>query len=181
MSPVGLTALISRSVRAAGRETIPDAELLRRATNGRDSEALTELVRRYAGLVWGVCRRRLRCEADAEDAFQAAFLVLARKAGAVRGSNVAGWLFRVARRAAARAKRQAEARAGRERPLTAEPAAAAPPPDRELAAALDDELARLPDRFRLPVLLCYLGGHTTEEAARVLGCPRGTILSRLAT
>ena len=181
MGPGPRIARLLRSRAPAPGEPVPDAELLTRFAESRDVAAFELLVRRHGAMVLGVCRRLVRDEHLAEDAFQASFLVLARKAAGVRGANVAGWLFRVARRAAARAKRQAEARAGRERPLTAEPAAAAPPPDRELAAVLDDELARLPDRFRLPVLLCYLGGHTTEEAARVLGCPRGTILSRLAT
>jgi RNA polymerase sigma factor (sigma-70 family) len=181
MGPGSRIARLLQAQAPALSEPISDADLLARFAESRDAAAFELLVRRHGAMVLGVCRRLVRDEHLAQDAFQASFLVLARKAGGVRGPNVAGWLFRVARRAAARAKRQAEARAKRERPLTAEPAAAAPPPARELAAVLDDELARLPDRFRLPVLLCYLGGLTTEEAARALGCPRGTILSRLAT
>jgi RNA polymerase sigma factor (sigma-70 family) len=165
-------------------EPVPDPELLSRFAKDRDESAFELLVWRHAGLVLGVCRRVLRDEHLAEDAFQAVFLVLARKAGSVRGANLAGWLFRVARRVAVRARRQAAARTTREVPLTADPEAreAVGPGERaELAAVLDQEVARLPERYRLPVVLCYLGGRSTEEAAHLLGCPRGTVLSRLAT
>jgi RNA polymerase sigma factor (sigma-70 family) len=165
-------------------EPVPDAELLARFAGAGDEAAFELLVWRHAALVLGVCRRIVRDDHLAEDAFQAVFLVLARKAASVRGANLPGWLFRVARRVAARARRQAERRARREAPLTADvagPPLPCPAEDRESLAVLDEEVARLPDRFRLPVLLCYLGGRTTEDAARVLGCPRGTVLSRLAT
>jgi RNA polymerase sigma factor (sigma-70 family) len=133
--------------------------------------------------VLGVCRRTLRDEHAAEDAFQATFLVLARKARSVRQATVAGWLYRVALRIALRARQGAARRAVRELPLVSEPTAEPPDPlaGDDLRAVLDDELGRLPERFRLPVLLCYVEGHTTEQAARLLGCPRGTVLSRLAT
>ena len=161
-------------------DPLPDGELLARFAASRDQAAFELLVWRHAAMVFGVCRRALRDEHLAEDAFQAAFLVLARKAGAVRGTNVAGWLFRIARRVAVRtAKRLTVVQQ-----ITVEPIATALP-DRleqdELRTLLDDEIARLPERFRLPVLLCYLGGLSTEDAARQLGVPRGTILSRLST
>jgi RNA polymerase sigma factor (sigma-70 family) len=165
-------------------EPVPDGELLSRFARDRDEAAFELLVWRHAAMVLGVCRRVLRDEQLAEDAFQAAFLVLARKAGSIHGANLAGWLFRVARRTALRARRQAAARTNREVPLTADPEArtVADTVDRaELAAVLDEEVARLPERLRLPVVLCYLGGHSTEHAARTLGCPQGTVLSRLAT
>ena len=180
----GLLARWLRGRPAEAGEPVPDADLLARFAGGRDEAAFELLVWRHAALVLGVCRRVVRDDHLAEDAFQAVFLVLARKAGSVRGANLAGWLFRVAWRVAARARRQAEARAKRETPLAVEPEVAplpCPAEDREFLAVLDEEVARLPERFRRPVLLCYLGGRTTEDAARVLGCPRGTVLSRLAT
>ena len=165
-------------------EPVPDEDLLARYAASRDDAAFELLVWRHAILVAGVCRRFVRDEHLAEDAFQAAFLILARKAGSIRGSNLAGWLFRVARRTALRAQHAAALRSQRESSLTVEPIVEPVPhpmENGELLAVLDEEIARLPERFRLPVLLCYLGGSTTEDAARVLGCPRGTILSRLAT
>ena len=128
----------------------------------------------------GLCRRAVRDEQLAEDAFQAVFIVLARKAGSIRGGNVGGWLFRVARRVAARALRDA---ADYCNPLPDVPADPQPSGcgTRELTEILDAEVSRLPERLRRAVILCYLGGHTTEDAARELGCPRGTVLSRLAT
>src|SRR5437764_5960650 len=120
MPPVALTALISRSVRAARRETASDADLLRRATRDRDSEALAELVRPHAGLVWGVCRRRLRHEADAEDAFQAIFFALVRQATRLDASRpLAGWLHTVADRIARKPQVQALRRAAAEVPADA--------------------------------------------------------------
>ena len=161
-----------------------DAVLLDRYTHTGDQAAFELLVWRHAAMVAGVCRRVVRDEHLAEDAFQAVFLVLARNADSVRGTNLAGWLFRVARRVSARARRQASIRTARETPLVSEPLTVPEPSrleQRESFALLDEEVARLPERFRLPVLLCYLGGRTTDEAARLLGCPRGTVLSRLAT
>src|SRR5262245_7789050 len=130
-------------------------------------------------MVLGVCHRAIRDEQLAEDAFQAVFLVLARKAGAIQSRNVAGWLFKVARRVAGRALRNRPV----VHPVIETPVELPIPPveSQELTELLDAEVARLPERLRRPVLLCYLGSHTTEDAARELGCPRGTILSRLAT
>jgi RNA polymerase sigma factor (sigma-70 family) len=160
-----------------------DGELLDRYQSGRDEAAFELLVRRHGAMVLGVCRRTLADSHAAEDAFQATFLVLARKACSVRRATVAGWLYRVALRIALRARQGVARRAGREQPLVEEPAVAGPDQlaGQDLRAVLDDELRLLPERFRLPVLLCYVEGHTTEQAAQLLGCPRGTILSRLAT
>jgi RNA polymerase sigma factor (sigma-70 family) len=172
-----LDRLLARRRESAG-EGVPDSELLRRFTHDRDEAAFELLVWRHGSMVLGLCRRAIRDEQLAEDAFQAVFLVLARRAGAVRG-NLGGWLFQVARRVAARA--------GKNRPVV-QPAIeplTQPPVDSveraELATILDAEIARLPDRLRRPVVLCYLGGRSTEDAAGELGCPRGTVLSRLAT
>jgi RNA polymerase sigma factor (sigma-70 family) len=164
-----------------------DAELLRRFAERRDPAAFELLVWRYAALVWGTCRRALRRSADAEDAFQAAFLLLLRKAGAIRRADaLPGWLHRVSLRVALRARAAAARRARHEQP---DPAAVESAPGREhdpsagtadLRRLLDGEIDRLPAKLRAAVVLCYLDGHTTDEAARRLGCPRGTVLSRLA-
>jgi RNA polymerase sigma factor (sigma-70 family) len=163
---------------ASASEGVPDSELLRRFTRERDEAAFELLVWRHGGMVLGMCRRAIRDEQLAEDAFQAVFLVLARKAAAIHG-NLGGWLFKVTRRVSARAVKNRPAM----QPSIEMPAA--PVPDSterdELSALLDYEVARLPERLRRPVILCYLGGHSTEDAARELGCPRGTVLSRLAT
>ncbi|QJX00559.1 RNA polymerase sigma factor [Frigoriglobus tundricola] len=157
---------------------VPDSELLHRFTLDRDEAAFELLVWRHGSMVLGVCRRAIRDEQLAEDAFQAVFLVLARKAAAVRG-NLGGWLYKVARRVATRAQKKH---------LSTQPVietVAAPVPDLterdEITQVLDTEVARLPERLRRPVVLCYLGGWSTEDAAREIGCPRGTVLSRLAT
>jgi RNA polymerase sigma factor (sigma-70 family) len=160
-----------------------DGDLLDRYLRARDESAFELLVRRHGALVLGVCRRTLRDNHAAEDAFQATFLILARKASSVRQATVAGWLYRVALRVALRSRQSAARRSSREQPIINEPSVEEPDPftGSELRAVLDDELRRLPERFRLPVLLCYVEGNTTEQAAQLLGCPRGTILSRLAT
>jgi RNA polymerase sigma factor (sigma-70 family) len=134
-------------------------------------------------MVLNVCRRVLRREHDAEDAFQATFLTLARKAGAIRKrASLGGWLYQVAYRIALRA-----AAAPRPRPLPDEPLPdpATPEPvcgllHREWRSALDEEVGRLPARYRVPFILCHLEGQTTAAAARVLGCPPGTVGTRLA-
>src|SRR5579883_3508355 len=160
-----------------------DADLLDRFARTGDEAAFELLLWRHARLVMGVCRRTLRDEHLAEDTFQATFLILARKAGSVRRSgSVAGWLHRVARRVAARAAVRRAMSVSREGLLATDPEDRRPGElPGELRAVLDAEVNRLPDRFRLPVVLCYLDGRSTEEAARILGVPRGTVLSRLAT
>jgi RNA polymerase sigma factor (sigma-70 family) len=180
----GLIARLFRDRAPEAGNTATDTDLLARFVGSGDEAAFEVLVWRHAALVFGVCRRVIGDEHRAEDAFQASFLVLARKAGSVRGANLAGWLFRVARRVAIRARKQAATLANREATLAEEPPCPAlphPVENREIAAVLDQEIAALPERFRRVIVLCYLGGHTTEEAACLLGCPRGTVLSRLAT
>ncbi len=160
-------------------DVAPDAELLRRFAATGDQEAFELLVWRHGALVLNLCRRQIGDEHLAEDAFQAVFLVLARKARSVLGGNVAGWLYRVARRVSSRAARNRQRL--REMSALEEAAPETITTERdELAEVLDVEVARLPDRLRRPILLCYLGGRSTEDAARELGCPTGTLLSRLA-
>jgi RNA polymerase sigma factor (sigma-70 family) len=158
----------------------PDPELLARLARARDPEALEILVARYAPLVLGVCRRLLPERADVEDAFQATFLVLARRAPALRrGGSLGAWLHTVASRLALRAR----AARGRVRELGHEPPGGRDPLEeitgRELCAVLDEELQRLPERYRAPILLCCLGGKSREEAAHELGWSEGSVKARL--
>jgi RNA polymerase sigma factor (sigma-70 family) len=162
---------------------VPDAELLSRFTAAREEIAFAALLQRYGPLVFGVCRRVLAGTHDAEDAFQATFLVLVRHAGKLRqGGSLASWLYTVAYRIALKARGSAARRRlheGRFEP----PPAADPTPDverRELCVALDEELSRLPEKYRAPIVLCGLQGLTHQEAARALGCPAGSISKRLA-
>src|SRR5262245_59698897 len=177
MSTATLSSLVRRvRDRLGPHHDARDDQLLERWTGGSDESAFELLVWRHGPMVWQTCRRILRHDHDAEDAFQAAFLVLARKAGSIRtGGSLAGWLYRVASRAAvaARARRGPVA-------LDALPEPAARPDAGELPALLDEELARLPAKYREPFILCYLEGRTTDEAAQALGCPRGTVATRLA-
>lgn len=160
-----------------------DQDLLTRYVDRRDEAAFAALVQRYGPLVLGVCRRVLGHAQDSEDAFQATFLVLARKAGAItKGASMGGWLYRVAYRIARKLKGRQARRQLREREAQ-EFAAAEETPAwvwRELRAVLDEEVNRLPDKYRLPFILCYLHGKTNEEAAQQLACPVGTLSSRLA-
>src|SRR5579884_1443507 len=162
---------------------IPDTELLCRFSRNRDETAFAALVRRHGPMVLAVCRRVLRDGHTAEDAFQATFLVLARKAGSLaKPELLANWLYGVARRTAAKAKTDAAKRRLHERR-----AVRTPPSDpcdelewHDLRAVLDEEVSRLPERYRVPVVLCYLQGQTNAEAARRLGCSRGTVATLLA-
>jgi RNA polymerase sigma factor (sigma-70 family) len=165
-------------------DTAPDAELLRRFVEANDRSAFELVVRRHAELVWGVCRGALPHDSHAaEDAFQAVFLALARRAASVRDGSAAGWLFRVARNAALRARARSARRATG--PLPDALAGGGPPVDegasqREAAPVVAEEVDRLDAKFRAPVLLCFFEGHTHQEAAARLGWPVGTVASRLA-
>jgi RNA polymerase sigma factor (sigma-70 family) len=166
---------------------VTDAELLRRFLSGHDEASFELLLWRHGPMVLGVCRRVLGDAHDAEDAFQATFLTLARKGGSIgKRASVSGWLYTVAHRIALRAKARAARRSRRERPLgdLAVPEAGCEPADllawRELRPLIDAEVERLPDKYRATFVLCYLEGKTNEEAAEQLGCPKGTVQSRLA-
>jgi RNA polymerase sigma factor (sigma-70 family) len=173
-----------RTLAGAGRSgEHTDTSLLERFATAKDPAAFARLVERHGPMVLAVCNRVLHDAHAAEDAFQATFLVLVRKAGSLgRPDRLGPWLYGVACRVAARARVEACKRRVRERPLTDVPAGD-PADERvwhDLRPVLDEEVNRLPEKFRAAVVLCYLEGRTCEEAARALGCPRGTILSRLA-
>ncbi len=163
-----------------------DQELLERFRARRDEAAeaaFTALVHRHGPMVRDVCRRLLRDPADANDAFEAIFLVLVRKAGSVRvGPTLAPWLYGVSVRVARRARAVAARRRGQERTNAEipEPPSREPGPEADLRTLIDDALRGLPDRYRSAIVLCYLEGLTHEEAAHRLCCPVGTIHSRLA-
>jgi RNA polymerase sigma factor (sigma-70 family) len=161
--------------------TRSDGELLDRFRTDRDEAAFALLVRRHGPMVLGVCRRTLRNEADAEDAFQATFLVLARRAHTVSPADRVGtWLYGVAYNTARKARTTNRRRLARER-RAGEARLPADRDDRsDLREVLDVELNRLPERFRAAVLVCDLEGESLQEAARRLDCPLGTVASRLA-
>ena len=161
-----------------------DRQMLERFVDGRDEAAFEVLVARHGPMVFNVCRQLVRDPHDVEDAFQAVFLVLVRKARTIRVEGSLGpWLYTVANRVAARA------RANRRRMATREVSAAIEvsesPADNsvdrlEAAVVIQEELGHLPERLRAPLVLCYLQGMTHELAAGQLGCPIGTVRSRLS-
>src|SRR5262249_17955767 len=150
----------------------------------REEAAFAALVHRHAPMVWGVCRRVLHRHQDAEDAFQATFLVLVRKAASIvpRGL-VANWLYGVAHQTAWKARATNARRQTREKQVTAMPEPTVEQPDlwNDLRPLLDQELNRLPDKYRAVIVLCDLEGKTRKEAARHFHVPEGTVASRLAT
>jgi RNA polymerase sigma factor (sigma-70 family) len=161
-----------------------DGQLLDRYLGRRDEAAFEALVRRHGPMVLGVCRRVLSDNQDAEDAFQAAFLVLVRKAASIQPRDLVGnWLYGVAYRTALETRGILARRRAMERQVTAMPepiresARAAP----DACAILDEELSRLPDKYRTPVVLCELEGRTRKQVARMLRIAEGTLSSRLAT
>ena len=162
---------------------LTDGQLLEGYLGRRDEAALAALVRRHGPMVWGVCRRILRNHYDAEDAFQATFLVLVRKAASIASRELlANWLYRVAYQTALNARAAAAKRGARERQVTTmpEPAVAEPGLWRDLQPVLDEALSRLPDKYRAVIVLCDLEGKTRKNAARQLGMPEGTVAGRLA-
>ncbi len=178
-----VTETLARALQIA-RAHVPssDRDLLTRYAESGDQTAFATVVSRHAATVLGVCRRVLHSQADAEDACQAVFLILARRVGTVRWqASAANWLYTTARKVALNASKAAARRARRE-------LQAAVPEEfcdvdqmtgRELLAALDEELERLPPRYREPLVLCYLQGLTRDEAAQRLGLPPATLKTQL--
>jgi RNA polymerase sigma-70 factor (ECF subfamily) len=165
---------------AAGRT---DGQLLASFLDQKDEAAFEALVRRHGPMVFGVCHRVVRNHHDAEDAFQATFLVLARKASSVRPrERLANWLRGVALRIAMKAKTITAKRRVREKHVTEMPEPEAAQQDQwsDLQSLLDQELNGLPENYRLPILLCDLEGKTIKEATQQLGWPQGTLAGRLA-
>ncbi len=163
---------------------LSDADLLERFRGRREEAAFTLLVQRHGPMVYGICRRVLGEAHGAEDAFQATFLVLVRNAGSIRKrQSLASWLHGVALRIAHKARAKSARQRERERQVL--PSAADTDPSealaaRELRAALDEEIARLPDKYRTPLVLCYLAEQTHEQAAAELGWPKSSVTARLA-
>jgi RNA polymerase sigma factor (sigma-70 family) len=172
---------LGRAARLQAALMLSDAQLLERFALQRDEAAFEALLHRHGPPVFGVCRRLLYDAHDAEDAFQATFLVLARKAGGIdRRSLLGNWLYGVASRIASRARKNACRRQGKrcDFDLNAVPGAeTSAEPD--VAFLLHEEVQRLPDKYRGPVVLCYLEGQTNEEAATRLQWPVGTVKTRL--
>jgi RNA polymerase sigma factor (sigma-70 family) len=174
-APVGLHWVTARQ----NPDAAPDGELLVRFLEHRDEAAFAALVHRHAAMVFGTCRRVLGNATDADDAFQAAFVVLVRKArGLTDRACVGNYLYGIAFHTALKAKAMAAKR------RTHEARSHAPEPhfdSSEVLAALDEELAKLPEKYRAPVVMCELEGRSRRSAAEALGVAEGTISSRLAT
>lgn len=160
-----------------------DGQLLDIFVQWHEEAAFAALVRRHGPMVLSVCRRVLRQAQDAEDAFQATFLVLAKNAHRLREPNLlASWLYGVAYRTALHARQRAAQRSAREKEAASMPQPESNPEvgSQELRQLLDEELSRLPEKYRAALVLCYLEGKTNEEAARLLGWPSGSMSHRLA-
>jgi len=174
---------LRQSAELGAAAQLTDAELLTRFLDCRDLGALEALVRRHAPMVWSVCRRIVPNHHDAEEAFQAVFLVLLRRAAAIAPREMlANWLYGVARQTALKANSMLNLRHRRERQVHDMPEPGAKPVASSCAFEpfLDEELSRLPDKDRLVIVLCDLEGRSRKEVARQLGLPEGTVASRLA-
>jgi RNA polymerase sigma factor (sigma-70 family) len=173
-----------RKVSALGNAAdLTDSQLLERFTRHREEAAFATILRRHGPVVLSVCERVLHDRHDVEDAFQATFLLLLRKASSLRQPELLGaWLYGVAYRTALRAKADAARRRLHERAAAAQRMAlpSEDPVWRDLRPVLDDAINRLPVKYRLPFVLCYLEGKTHAQAAQQLGCPEGTIATRLS-
>jgi RNA polymerase sigma factor (sigma-70 family) len=172
--------LIRRVVEDRRLKDLPDQELLRCFLAGHDKAAFDALLRRHGSMVLDVCRNVLRNEQDAEDAFQATFLVFAQKAGAIRkGASVGSWLYGVAYRTASNSRTRSARRQKHEARSGTTAVAADDFTWREVQQLLHAELNRLPERQRAPLVHCYLEGKTQDEAARLLGVSKAAVKKRL--
>jgi RNA polymerase sigma factor (sigma-70 family) len=163
--------------------SLTDRQLLECFTGRHDQAAFAAIVDRHGPMVWGLCRRVLRNVHDAEDAFQATFLVLVRKAASLRSSGLlANWLYGVAYRTAMKARAATARRRQKEKQMIDLPEPRAQPADawRDWLPLLDRELQRLPEKYQVAIVLCDLEGKTRKEAARLVGLPEGTLSTRLA-
>jgi len=180
----GIIQNIRRATLPRDGTGLTDGQLLDNYLASGEEAAFAALLHRHGPMVWGVCRRILQLHQDAEDAFQATFLVLVRKAATIVPRDmVANWLYGVAQQTALKARALSAKRSAREKQVTAMPETAL---EREvvideLPAALDQELSRLPDKYRAVIVLCDLEGKTRKEAAQHFRLPEGTVATRLAT
>ncbi len=164
-------------------DSLPDGTLLEAYVHSKDKPALTVLVQRHSTMVWGVCRRILGAGQDAEDAFQATFVVLVRKAASIRErEKVSNWLYGVAQQTAVRMRALRARHSGREKQVAAMPECAESERhlSTDLTAILDQEVSRLPDKYRTLIVLCDLEQKSRSAVAQQLGCPEGTVAGRLA-
>jgi RNA polymerase sigma factor (sigma-70 family) len=161
--------------------SLTDSDLLERIRVQRDESAFEALVRRHGPMVLGLCRRILHDPQDAEDAFQATFLVFVRKSGSIAKPELLGnWLYGIASRTARVARAAAEKRQAKEAKAVPREQTAETSPLQEFQPFLDYELSRLPAKYRIPIILCHLEEKSRQEAAQALGVPEGTLSSRLA-
>jgi RNA polymerase sigma factor (sigma-70 family) len=176
----GLKQVLDHLQQAGGG--LSDKQLLARFLGTRDQAAFAALVRRHGPMVLGVCRRILHDFQDAEDAFQATFLVLARRAASVVvGESLGCWLYGVAYRTAMEAHTMSARRRARERPMKDMPHPEVMPAEaQDWRPLLDRELNLLPEKYRFVIVVCDLEGRTRKEAARLLGINEGTLSSRLS-
>jgi RNA polymerase sigma factor (sigma-70 family) len=171
-----------RRIALAGSCQASDAGLLDRFARHGDESAFETLVAKHGPMVFGLCQRLLRHEQDAEDAFQATFLTLARKAGKISNKeSLASWLYKVAYRSACRGRSGSQLLTNEMRAL--DRAGSEKEADviwADLRSVLDQEIAGLAECYRRPIILCYLQGKSNADAARLLGCPKGTVVTHLA-
>jgi RNA polymerase sigma factor (sigma-70 family) len=183
-SLAGVLRHVPRLLGLRAGSPLTDADLLVRFAEDQDQAAFATLVQRHGPTVWGVCLRVLGNSHDAEDAFQATFLVLARRAGSIAAPQLLGqWLHGVAWRIATKARTQAAIRHAQERKALAMLCADVADDDpawHDLRPVLDQEVQRLPEKYRALIVLCYFEGKPYEEVARLLDCPAGTVSGRLA-
>ena len=173
---------IRKTATFANCQSVADQELLHRYVQSHDETAFAALVDRYGPMVLAACRRILKDSQEAEDVLQATFLVLVRKAESIRqGASVGSWLYGVARRIALRSRaKNAQERAYRNQLIeTNRGAPASEPTSAELQLLLDEEVNRLPEKYRVPILLCCFQGKSRDEAAKQLGWAEGAVKIRL--
>jgi RNA polymerase sigma factor (sigma-70 family) len=173
-----LLQMIRRIIEDQRLKGLPDRELLRLFNEERDEAAFHGLLRRHGKMVFGVCRQLLNNEAAAEDAFQTTFLELARKAGTIRNSSSVGsWLYGVAYRTALKSRAELSRRTRHERQKSSESVWTSSDAlgRREIEEIVHAELSRFSERYRAPLVLCYLQGKTQDQAALVLGVSKGTL------